>query len=291
MKKTFLIIISIFIFFTGCATLEPITFQPNEAKHVNKIVILGPKQSNEISVNVTGDANIFYLMMGPAIIPQIMMAFATHQANKDEAIYLNDLIFDFNIEEILREKFNHELKANTSFNPVLQNELYNYSEIKEILDKYERTHTDYIKISNLTGADTIIELSVFSYGIKDPGITWDPNVNLTADARMIRVKDNKVLWQIRMTENTKRKPTGLDYRYYRENNAELLRFELEAAAEIVAKALVQNLGFEIKDGIGDIRDIVTQKVAKALEDYKDLYTDIYQNNSNNNNMRQLRFAP
>lgn len=294
MKKTFLIIISIFIFSTGCATIEPITFQPNDAKQVNKIVILGPKLSKEISVNVTGDANLFLLMMGPAIIPQIMMAFAMYEANKDEAIYLNELIFDFNIEKILREKFNNELKVNSSFNTILQKELSNYAEIKEILDKYEKSHTDYIKIANITGADTIIELSVFSYGIKDPGIAWDPNVKLTADARMVRVKDNKIVWQIRMTENTKRKTAGLDYRYYRENNAELLRFELEAAAEIVAKALVQDLGFEIKGGISDIREIVTEKVAKTLEDYKDLYTDIYQNNgnnSNNNSRAQLRFAP
>ncbi|MGR3318076.1 MAG: hypothetical protein ACUZ8O_06310 [Candidatus Anammoxibacter sp.] len=268
--------------------METVTFHNDDAKYINKVVILGPEQSKEISVNVTGDAKIMYLMMGPAIIPQIMLAFAMYQANKDEAIYLNDLIFDFNVEEILREKFKNELEANTYFNPVLQDEIPDNSKAKKILSKFPKDHNDYIIISQTIGADTIIELSVYSYGIKDPGILWDPNVVLTVDAKMIRVKDNKTLWQNRMTENTKRKTAGLDYTIYRENNAELLRFELEAAAEIVAKALVQDLGFKIKEGISDIREIVIERVAKALEEYNDSYQLPLQSNVNGSNSNGIR---
>ncbi|MGR3318068.1 MAG: hypothetical protein ACUZ8O_06270 [Candidatus Anammoxibacter sp.] len=270
MKITSLII-SIFLFVAGCSTLETVTFHNDDTKYINKIAIVGPEQSKEIRVNITGDTNLMHLMMGPAIIPQIMLAMATHQANNDEAIYLNDLIFDFNIEEILREKFKNELEANTYFNPVLQNEISYNAEIQKILDKLTKDRNDYITIAQNMDADTIVELSVYSYSIKDPGLRWDPNVILTVDAKMIRVIDNKTLWQTRTTENTKRETTGMYYAVYRENNAELLRFELEAAAEIVAKTLVQDLGFEIKEGISDIREIIIERVAKALEEYNDSY--------------------
>ncbi|MGR3179320.1 MAG: hypothetical protein ACUZ8E_14825 [Candidatus Anammoxibacter sp.] len=287
MKITSLII-PVFLFAAGCSTLETVTFHNDDAKYINKVAILGPEQSKEISVNVTGDAKIMYLMMGPAIIPQIMLAFAMYQANKDEAIYLNDLIFDFNIEEILREKFKNELEANTYFNPILQNEISDNAKVKKILSKFPKDHNDYIIIAQNMDVDTVIELSVYSYGIKDPGILWDPNVILTVDAKMIRIKDNKTLWQNRMTENTKRKTAGMDYTIYRENNAELLRFELEAAAEIVAKALVQDLGFEIKEGISDVREIVIERLAKALEEYNDSYQLSLQDNVNGSNANGIR---
>ncbi|MGR3219932.1 MAG: hypothetical protein ACUZ8H_08975 [Candidatus Anammoxibacter sp.] len=270
MKITSLII-TVFLFVAGCSTLETVTFRNDDTKYINKIAILGPEQSKGISVNVTGDTKIMYLLMGPAIIPQIMLAFATHQANKDEAIYLDDLIFDFNIEEILREKFKNELEANTYFHPVLQDEMPDNAKAQKILSKFPKDRIDYITIAQDMDADTIIELSVYSYGIKDPGILWDPNVILTVDVKMVRVVDNKTLWQTRMTENTKRKTTGLYYSVYRENNAELLRFELEAAAAIVAKALVHELGFEIKEGIKDIREVVIEKAAKMMEEYNALY--------------------
>ena len=270
------------MFVTGCSTLETVTFQNDDTKYINKIAILGPEQSKEIRVNITGDTNMMRLLMGPAIIPQIMLAFATHQANNDEAIYLGDLMFDFNIEEILREKFKNELEANTYFKPVLQNEISDNAEIRKILSKLTKDRNDYITIAQNMDADTIIELSVYSYGIKDPGIRWDPNVILTVDVKMIRVVDNKTLWQTRTTENTKREATGMYYAVYRENNAELLRFELEAAAEIVAKTLVQDLGFEIKEGISDVREIVIERLAKALEEYNDSYQSSplpFQNNA------------
>lgn len=273
--RNILIMASIFILSAGCSTIETITFQNDYAKYINKMVILGPAQSKPIRTNITGDANIFYLMMGPAIIPQIMLAYATYEANKEESLYLNDLIFDFNIEKILREKFKDELETNTYFDPSLQGEISDNPEIKDILSKYPKNHNDYIKIASISGADTIIELSIYSYGLKDPGIMWDPNVTLTTDVKMIRVKDNKTLWQTRITEDTKRKSTGLDYIFYEENNAELLRYELEAAAEIVAKALVQDMGFKTKDSIKDIRDIVSERAAKTLEGYKDLRQNSY----------------
>ena len=271
--RNVLIMSALLIIISGCSTVEVITFQAEEAKHIDKVSILGSEQSNPLTVNITGDANMFYILMGPTIIPQIMMGFATYQANKEEAIYLNDLIFDFNIERIFREKFKHELEVNTFFKPVLQDRDSDNYELMDLINKYTKTHQDYIKIAKEMGTDTIIELSIYSYSLKDPGIRWDPNVILTVDARMISVKDNKVLWKNRMTENTKRKPMGLDYMFYRENNAELLRLELEAAAEIVAKALVQDLGFKIKGGINDIREIVTEKVIETVEEYRVLYQD------------------
>ena len=271
MIRNVLIMFSILIIISGCATVEVITFQAEEAKHVDKVSILGPEQSSPLTASITGDANMFYILMGPTIIPQIMMGFATRQANNEEADYLNDLIFDFNIEEIFREKFRHELEVNTFFKPVVESRDSDNHELMDLINKFPKSHKDYIKIADAMGTDTIIELSVYSYSLKDPGIWWDPNVILTVDARMTRPKDNKVLWQNRMTENTKRKPMGLDYMYYRENNGELLRLELEAAAEIVAKALVLDLGFEIKGGINDIREIVTEKVIETVEEYRVLY--------------------
>ena len=277
----------------GCSTLETVAFQKDDKKYINKIAILGSEQSKEMSVNVTNDTNIMYLMMGAAIIPKMIMKLVMQEVNRNERIYLNNLIFDFNIEEILREKFKDEIETNTYFNPILQNEITENEEIKEILSKSPKDRNDYITIAQNMSADTIIELSVYYYSLNDPGIFWDPNVILTVDAKMLRVTDNKMLWQTRMTENTKRKTSGMDYTIYRANNAELLRFELEAAAEIVAKALVQDLGFQIKEGISNVREIVIERAAKALEEHNSLNLPPKKDNINviNSNINRGRISP
>ncbi len=263
MKKLLLLIILSLTGF-GCNGIEKISFQNDDAKFINKIAIIGPEESLDMKVNITGDSNMFYLMMGPAIVPQLMMAYGTYAANKEEAVSFNDIIFDLNIEKIVRKKFRDELVAGTNFNPVIQEEI-DAPNIKHIINKYPKTQDDYIKIAGHTGVDTIIDLSVYSYGIKDPGILWDPNVILTADAKMVRISDNKTLWQTRIKENARRRTTGFEYHLYKENNGELLRYELDAAADIVAKTLVRDMGFAVKGNINSIREMVVKKVMESID--------------------------
>lgn len=266
--KSFIIICLLLLLYSGCKTLPTVKFDTNNTKQINKVAIIGPEQSKELKVNLTGDANLMYLFMGPAIIPQIALAYGTYVTNKEEGIAFNGLIFDFNIEKLLRKRFRDEIAANTYFAPILQSDIKDDPKLQEILNKYPKTGNDYTKIASRLGVDTIIDLSVYSYYLKDPGLIWDPNVALTVDAKMIRVKDSEIIWQIRMKEDSKRKSTGLEYFLYKANNAELLRFELEAATEIVAKALVQNMGFKVTGEIADIRSLVTKKVTESIENHQ-----------------------
>lgn len=261
------ILINILVLATGlsCHTVEIISFNKDDSKYINKVVILGPQRSKGINVNMTGDANIFYLLMGPAILPQIMLAYSAYAANKEEATYLNDILSDFNMEKILREKFKEAIGAYTYFNPILIDDLSDNQAIKNILDKETKTMGDYIKIASITGADTIAELEALSYGVKDPGLLWDPNVTLKAYARMTRIRDNKTLWQTIAYVDEKRKASGFIYEQYKEEGGRLLRYELEAAAEIVAMTMVKGLGFKIDNDIGDIDEIVSQRMQKELE--------------------------
>ncbi len=265
--KTIVIILLLIASCIGCETLPSVQFDRTNTKNIHKVAIIGPEYSKELQVNITGDANLFYFLMGPAIIPQLMLRYATHAANKEEAIYFNDLIFDFDIEKLLREKFSEELTANTDFKIILQKDILDNPQVSDIIYKTIKTDNDYVEIASRVGADTIIDLSIFSYWIKDSGLRWDPNVILTADAKMIRAVDKTTIWQTRITDNTKRKASGLEYFLYQNNNAELLRFELKAVAEIVAKALVRNLGFEVEGDINDIRRLVSEKAMKTVEDY------------------------
>lgn len=264
------ILINILVLATGlsCHTVQIISFNKDDSKYINKVAILGPQHSNGIKVNMTGDANILYLLMGPAILPQIMLAYSTYAANKEEATYLNDILFDFNMEKILREKFKEAIRTYTYFDPILIDDVSDNQAIKNILDKWTKARSDYIKIASITGADTIVELEILSYGVKDPGIFWDPNVILKVYASMIRIRDNKTLWQTTAYVDKKRMASGFIYEQYKEENGKLLRYELDAAAEIIASTLVRDLGFKIKNDIDDINEIVSQRMQKELEGQK-----------------------
>lgn len=255
------------VFCIGCNTLPTVKFDNNNAQNINNIAILGPKQSKDISVNITGDSKLLYLLMGPAIIPQLMMTYGEYSTNKKEAETFSHLIFDVNIEKIFRSKFKDELVANTYFNPILQDDLSTTTGNSKGLDKSQNARSAYTLLASRGDVDTVVELSVFSYGIIDPGLFWAPNVFLTADAKMIRIKDNEIIWQTRIKESMKRKSTRMDYNIYKRNNAELLRYELDAAAEIVAKEMVSNLGFKIKENIAEIRELVSKNVEKNIEEY------------------------
>ena len=276
------IIVSLLIT-TGCNTTNTNTshtpYKKEYSKYVNKVAILYPTENPEMSVNIrTDDKFLSTLLMGPAIVPQILMQIAHQSAKRNDVRIFNEMIFDLNIDEVLCKKLNTKLQLCSHLHIIPQESLTENKVVWELLGKKDKDPKDYQKIGTELGVDTLIEIKTISYGLRDPGIFSDPYAIIKADIKMTTTSEGTVLWRDIVQAKTaiEMDPTDIVSSTY--EDAQFLREELEKVVDVVSEECVERLGFDTnytylldKDYLKDKKNKVD--IAKKLDELNDLRYD------------------
>jgi hypothetical protein len=276
------IIVSLLIT-TGCNTTNTNTshtpYKKEYSKYVNKVAILYPTENPEMSVNIrTDDKFLSTLLMGPAIVPQILMHIAHQSAKRNDVRIFNEMIFDLNIDEVLCKKLNTKLQLCSHLHVVPQESLTENKVVWELLGKKDKGPKDYQKIGTELGVDTLIEIKTISYGLRDPGIFSDPYAIIKADIKMTTTSEGTVLWRdiVQAKTTIEMDPTDIVSSTY--EDAQFLREELEKVVDVVSEECVERLGFDTnytylldKDYLKDKKNKID--IAKKLDELNDLRYD------------------
>ena len=97
LNKRYVCFVLSLIIFAGCQTtkITQVPYKKEYSKYVNDMVILHYADSPVMGVNIRNDEMFIpTIMAGPAIIPQLFMRLAQHQANQEDIAALNELVFD-----------------------------------------------------------------------------------------------------------------------------------------------------------------------------------------------------
>ena len=245
-RYVYFIILSLLIF-VGCQTtdISQVPYKKEYSKYVNEVALLYYTENPEMFVNIRNDDMFLStLMAGPAIVPQILMQLAHQSAKKEDIRVFNDMIFDLNIGEILCEKLNTKLQLCSYFHVVPQEDITKNQNIWELLEKKDKDSKDYEKIGTELDVDTIFEIGIISYGIKDPGVFSDPYASLKIDVKMTTASEGTVIWrdivEARIAIGTDTEGF-LDLAY---TVPEYLKEQMEEVADVVSEKCVEKLGFD-----------------------------------------------
>jgi len=157
----------------------------------------------------------------------------------------NDLTYDTHIGHMLRDDLYAKLKRRARFNIIPPEAVDDNITVYKLQDKQAKTSEDYETIAKRLGADTIIELYVLSYGITDPGVLSKPHTILMAKVVMTRAKGKEILWQTKLGQAIpQEKKFGFDYEMYEEEDAKLLKEELDTLSSMLAEQIIEAMGFE-----------------------------------------------
>jgi hypothetical protein len=187
LNKRYVCFVLSLIIFVGCqiTKITQVPYKKEYSKYVNDLVILHYADSPELDVNIRNDEMFIpTVMAGPAIIPQLFMRLAQSQANQEDIAALNELVFDVNIGEELCEKLNTKFQLCSYFHVIPQESITKSNVVWKLMEKKDKEPKDYEKIGTELGVDTILEIGIISYGIKDPGIHSDPYAFLKIDVKM-----------------------------------------------------------------------------------------------------------
>ncbi|MFQ5714125.1 MAG: hypothetical protein ACE5GU_08845 [Candidatus Scalinduaceae bacterium] len=286
-KFTRIPIIVSLIITMGCYTTDTsqTPYKKEYSKYINNVAILYPAENPEMSVNIRNDEKfVSSLLMGPAIIPQLLMQFAYRSAKEDDVRVFNDMIFDLNIDEVLCEKLNTKLQLCSHLHVVPQESIAENKVVWKLLEKKNKDLKDYQKIGAELGVDTLIEIKTISYGLKDPGIFSDPYAIIKADIKVTTASEGTVLWKDVVQARTKIEMDTIDFVDAVYGDVQYLKEELEKVADVVSEECVERLGFDTnytylldKDYLKDKKNKID--IAKKLEElnslrYEKLITDI-----------------
>ncbi|MFQ5964661.1 MAG: hypothetical protein ACE5KZ_10280 [Candidatus Scalinduaceae bacterium] len=269
------------LFITGCHTtnISQTPYKKEYSKYINNLAILYPAEIPEMHVNIRSDEQfITALATGPAIIPQIIMQIAFLSARKDDARIFNEMIFDLNIGETLCEKLNTKFQLCSYFHVVPQESITKNKVVWKLLEKKNKDLKDYQKIGTVLGVDTLLEVNIISYGIKDPGIFSDPYAILKADVKMITASEGAVLWRDIIGARTKIEMDTTDFVYNAYEDAQFLKEKLEKAADAVSEECLERLGFDTNYTYLLDKDYLNNKknkidIAKKLDELNSLRYD------------------
>jgi hypothetical protein len=112
------------------------------------------------------------------------------------------------------------------------------------MEKIDKDSKDYKKIGTELGVDTILEIGIISYGIKDPGVFSDPYAFLKIDVKMTTASEGIVIWRDIVEART---AIGMDTQEFLDfvyTDAEFLKKKLEEAADVVSERCIEKLGFD-----------------------------------------------
>lgn len=246
-NKSYVCFVLSLIIFAGCQTTEitQVPYKKEYSKYVNDMVILHYADSPEMDVNIRNDEIMLSsLMAGPAIIPQLLMRLAQHQANLDDIAAFNEVIFDLNIGEELCEKLNTKLQLCSYFHIVPQESITKNNVVWKLMEKKDKDSKDYEKIGTELGIDTILEIGIISYGIKDPGIHSDPYAFLKTDVKMTTASEGIVIWRDIVEANTLISMETQEFLDLVYTVPDFLKEQLEKVIDVVSEQCIERLGFD-----------------------------------------------
>ena len=246
-NKRYVCFVLSLIIFAGCQTtkITQVPYKKEYSKYVNDMVILHYADSPEMDVNIRNDEMFIpTVMAGPAIIPQLFMRLAQSQANQEDIAALNEVIFDLNIGEELCEKLNTKFQLCSYFHVIPQESITKSNVVWKLMEKKDKEPKDYEKIGTELGVDTILEIGIISYGIKDPGIHSDPYAFLKIDVKMTTASEGIVIWRD-IVEARKaiimEKEEFLDFVF---TVPDFLKEKLEEVTDAVSEQCIEKLGFD-----------------------------------------------
>lgn len=246
-NKRYVCFVLSLIIFAGCQTtkITQIPYKKEYSKYVNDIVILHYADNPEMDVNIRNDEMfISTLMAGPAIIPQIIMRLAQNSANQEDIRSFNEMVFDLNIGELLCEKLNTKLQLCSYFHVVPQESVTKSKIVWELMEKRDKDSKDYEKIGLELGIDTILEIGIISYGIKDPGIFSDPYASLKIDVKMTTASEGIVIWRDIVEAKTAIGMGTEEFLNFVYSVPEYLKEQMEEVADAVSELCIEELGFD-----------------------------------------------
>ncbi len=270
----------------GCQTTSTyqVPYKKERSKYIKDLAILYPAEIPEMSVNIRSDEQFLTrLLTGPAIIPQIMLQLAFLSTREEDAMIFNDMIFDLNIGEIFCERLNTKLQLCSYLHVVPQEGITKNKVVWKLLEKKNKSIKDYQAIGTELGTDTLLEINVISYGIKDPGIFSDPYAILKVEVKMTTASEGKVLWNDIIEARSRIEMDTIDFVDTVYGDVHLLKEELEKAVDIVSEECVERLGFDThntylldKDYLEDTRNKID--IAQKFNElnnlrYESLITD------------------
>lgn len=246
-NKRYVCFVLSLIIFAGCQTtrITQVPYKKEYSKYVNDMVILHYADSPEMDVNIRNDEMFLSsLMAGPAIIPQILMRIAQSQANQEDIAALNEVIFDLNIGEELCEKLNTKFQLCSYFHVIPQESITKNNVVWRLMEKKEKDFKDYEKIGTELGVDTILEIGIISYGVKDPGIHSDPYVFLKIDVKMTTAAEGIVIWRDIIEANKMIMMNAQEFLDFVFTVPDYLKELLEEVTDAVSERCLEKLGFD-----------------------------------------------
>ncbi|MDR4503978.1 MAG: hypothetical protein MRK01_04185 [Candidatus Scalindua sp.] len=242
----FMVTVSLLIA-SGCETTgtHQKSYRKENSKNIHDLAILYPAHLPEMTVNIRADEQFLTtLLTGPAIIPQLMLRLAFLSEKHEDRMIFNEMIFDVNIGQVFCKKLNTKIQLCSNFDVVPQEGITKNKVVWKLLEKEIKELADYRTIGSELGTDTVLEIDVLSYGIKDPGIFSDPHAILKIGAKMTKVADGTVLWEDFIEAKSKIEMNTSDFVDTVYGDVTVLKKELEKVVDIVSEECLVRLGIE-----------------------------------------------
>ncbi len=246
-NKRYVCFVLSLIIFAGCQTtkITQVPYKKEYSKYVNDMVILHYADSPEMDVNIRNDEMMLQsLMAGPAIVPQLLMRLAYNSAKQEDIRAFNEMVFDLNIGELLCEKLNTKLQLCSYFHVVPQESITKNNVVWKLMEKKDKEPKDYEQIGTELGVDTILEIGIISYGIKDPGIHSDPYAFLKIDVKMTTASEGIVIWRDIVEARTLIIMETQEFLDFVFTVPDFLKEQLEKVTDIVSERCLEKLGFD-----------------------------------------------
>ena len=199
----------------------------------------------ELEVNIRNDEMFIpKLMTIPSILPHLMIQLVQNTADEEDILSFNEILLDLNIGEVLCEKLNTKFQLCSYFHLVPQGSIKKNKVVWEFLDKSEKESKDYQKIGTELGIDTILEVGVIKYGIKDPGVFSDPYAFIKIDVKMTKASEGTVMWRDIVEAETAIGMSTVDFLDNVYADDEFLEKKLEEVEDAVTEQCIEQIGFD-----------------------------------------------
>ncbi|MHC4268990.1 MAG: hypothetical protein ACYSTS_11045 [Planctomycetota bacterium] len=247
LKKSYVYFLISLLIFAGCQTtkISQIPYRKEYSKYVNDMAILPDPVNPELGVDIRNDEMfIAKLITGPAIIPQLFLRLAQNTADEEDVISFSEILLDLDIGGDVCEKLNTKFQLCSYFHVVPQESIKKNKVIGGLLEENEKDSKDYEKIGTELDIDTILEVEVIAYGIKDPGIFSDPYAFIKIDVKMTKAAEGTVIWRDVVEAKTAIGMSTVDFLENVYTDDEFLEKKLEEVEDAVTEQCIEKLGFD-----------------------------------------------
>lgn len=245
-KKYYIYLLICLLLFAGCQTtkITQVPYKKEYSKYVNDMAILYSPESPQIDVDVRNDEMFLSsLVAGPAIIPQLIMLLAKNSAKEEDSLSFNEIIFDLNIGDLLCEKLNTKFQLCSYFHVVPEKSIVKNKTVWKLMEKKDKDVKDYARIGTELSVDTILEVDIISYGVKDPGIFSDPYAFIRVGVKMTTAQGT-VIWRDIVEVKTEIEMDTVDFVDYVYTVPDYLQEHLVKVTDAASELCIEKLGFD-----------------------------------------------